>query len=444
MSQEEKIHPFSPAVVWGFRLGLAIIIILAAIGIARLLIASAPKHERRPQRERSVVVEVQALRRQNQPVTVEVTGTVVPARELAISPRVSGYIDRMSPDFQPGGRLRAGDVLLVLDKTDFELARDRAEAALKTAEAALRQAEGNLVNAQYAYQLEQGQQEVARYEWETLADRQAATELEKELTLRKPHLRKARADVETAEARVKAAEIAIRDARTVLEQAELNVTRAEVKVPFDAVVIDRSVAEGALVTPQTVLGKVAATDECWVEASVPVSRLDLIRFPENGDPGARVTATISMGNGDTATWAGDIFGLRPVLEANGRMARVLARIRSPFDQAFPLLLDTFVHLSIQGGELRDVFVIPRSAFHEGDRVWLMNEERRLEFRSVKPLWSNAEIIAVTNSVRENEQLVLTNISAASPGLKLMLPGEAEKEQKNAAGSNQKQPKKSRE
>ena len=83
-------------------------------------------------------------------------GTVVPAESVTLQPQVDGEIVFVSDDLEPGGLLSAGDELLRIDPRDYELA--------------VLQRESEVAQAQSTLRLEQGQQSIAKREFELLSE----------------------------------------------------------------------------------------------------------------------------------------------------------------------------------------------------------------------------------------------------------------------------------
>ncbi len=447
-----EIHVLPKGLVWAIRLFLAVVIVLASVWGHRRLLATAPVRQMRPPQERVAMVAVAPLAKSSRQVTVAATGTVVPARQLALAARVPGEVTALHPALDPGGCLAAGEVAVTLDRTDYELAVSRADIQVARARSTLAQteisrlqaesektqAESQLVTAEYNHRLELGQQSVARYQWEMLENKETATELEKELTLRQPHLRKAEADVasaragvavaeqkiKTAKTSVEAARAALRDAEAALEQARLDLGRTEVRVPFAAVVLDRTASLGAQVTTQTQLATLVDAEVFWVRVAVPLDRVPWIRVRRDGEPGARVALRPTGSLSGSGEWTGEVVRRLPAIEDLGRQARFLVEVRNPLEPgAFPLLLGAFVQAEIEGPERADVFVVPRSALRDGRQVWLRNAEGRLEVVPVAIEWSDADTVLVRDSLEEGAMLVTSDIASPVPGMKLALPGE---------------------
>lgn len=377
-------------VFWFLRIALPCAAIYGAVVFHRHLLATAPQQQRKPPEERRVAVETQQVVRQNQVVTIRATGTVVPVEEVALRARVSGEAVAINPRFEPGDIIPAGEIIVRIDQADYLLA--------------LRQAESALIQAEFNYKVELGYQEVARHEWELLDSRDTVSELEKELTLRKPHLAKAKAGVDSA--------------KTALEQAHLNLSRTALALPFDALVLSRAVSAGAQINTQSELGVLVDASLFRVEATVPFDRLSWIALPGAERPGASVEIFASGDLGGSVKWRGRVSKLAPEIETRGRMARILIDVENPLQGKVPLLLNSFVSMDIAGRELKDVFVVPSQAVHNGDIVYVVSDESRIAFRRINPIWRDAEWVLTRDGLEEGDLLITTEVPSAVPDMQV--------------------------
>ncbi|MCF8053136.1 MAG: efflux RND transporter periplasmic adaptor subunit [Desulfobacterales bacterium] len=377
------------------RIFLALMIVGAGIAGAAYLNKTAPRTAKRPPAEWVPVVQVEPLRPAPYTVTVKAMGTVVPARRIVLRSRVLGQVDAGHPEFVEGGFLNRGERILQLEDADYRLA--------------LQQAKSRLVESQYALKLELGRQEVAKKEWALLQGDWGTDPGDSDLALRKPHLEKAMADVAAAEASV--------------EKAALDLARTRIEAPFNAMVLSRSVDLGSQVSPQEPLAELVGTDIYWVQASIPVDRLDWIRIPQHnegsGSPAAIVYAVSHRIEGRVARLMGD-------LTSEGRMAQVLIEIEDPLrlkqsgGGVPPLLIGEYVRVEIEGRKLADVFVVPRTALRDNDTIWMFSEDSTLEIRKVSPIWRDAETVVLENKVQAGDRLVVSGLPAPVAGMKVRL------------------------
>ena len=373
-------------------------IVVGGVAVAMHLMATGPTAKQRPLRRLARVVDVAVMHPRAEPAVVHAMGTVRPAREVEIQPRVSGEVVFLSEGLEPGGSFRAGQTMLQIDPRDFELTILR---------------RGNdVVQAQSNLELELGQQAVAKREYEMLG--QAIREQDRALVLRQPQLRTVRALLEAAQ--------------TSLEQAWLDLARTTVVAPFNAVVRTRYVDVGAQVAPNTKLAALVGTDAYWVEATVPVDQLRWVDVPGPGQAaGSAARVYYESAWGAAPFRRGRVIRLASDLEQEGRMARLLIEVDDPMslqpanrDQP-RLLIVSYVGVEIVGKPMASVFRVDRRVLHDGETVWVMDGQDKLEIRPVTIAFRAAEYVLVSSGLRDGDRLVLTNLAAPKAGMPLSLP-----------------------
>lgn len=357
-----------------------------AIIIASVLVATAPKAEKKRPPKSAALVEVKALEPTDETVVLELAGTVTPAEEVLLRARVSGEVVSISPHFIEGGLLDKGEEAVLIDPVDYELALTAANSALET--------------ARFNYKLELGRQDVAQREWDMLKT-DDATEQEKELALRIPHLAASKAALEAAEA--------------TLANAALDLGRTTIRAPFNAIVISRNVNTGSQASLQDVLASLAGTDAYWVLVSIPVDRLEWVEIPGS-------TARITSPSG--AVREGHVIKLLADLEQKGRMARLLIEVSDPLclrpenAERKPLLIGEYVRADVSGRELQQVYSIPRKALHNNGDIWIATQDNTLDIRPVDVLWRDGQRILVRDGIREGERLIVSDLTAPVQGMDL--------------------------
>ncbi len=385
---------------WKTFLKLFLPFLVLSLGLAGgiWIYKTRPQAQKVTPSEKAPVVRTKQITSRDYQTKIPALGEVIPAKEITLSARVSGKVVSLSQDFLPGGHLEAGEKLLRIDPKDYELK--------------LKQARADVVDAEYALQVEQGKQKVAQREWKLLGNSTDNTPKEPALALRKPHLRKVRAGVKRARAK--------------LDQARINLQRTRIHAPFNAIVKSKNVDLGSRISAQDKIAELVWTDEYWIRASVPTERLTRFALPGKGK-GA--VARIKSINGNPApARKGRVIEVLPNVEEKGRMARVLVRIKDPLNlddtketkETSPLLLGSFVQISIQGELLKDALRIPRSAWREKDRIWIVDQQGRLHIKSPRTLWKGPENIYIPDIFPHAYRLVTSDISTPVDGMKLRL------------------------
>jgi RND family efflux transporter MFP subunit len=407
--KQDTIKPASRNIM---RLIICLLLIAVGIGGARFLIATKPKVSKRPPEKMAPLVRTAALQAENYTFSIPAMGTVIPARETGLEVPASGEVIYVHPELTEGGMLAKGTKILQVDPKDYELA--------------LHQKRRALADAEYAYKLEQGHQDVARQEWNLLYGDKPMDEGESDLALRKPHLEKVKVEIEAA--------------RAELEQAEINLKRSTLTAPFNALVLNSYVEQGSQVSSQERLADLVGTDNYWVQVSLPLDRLKWIQIP-NGEQAEGSVVKIFYRTDNVKI--GRVIRLLPDLSKEGRMARLLIEVNDPLDlqaknEKQPMLLiGEYVRVSIEGEELQNVFQVPRSALHNDSEVWIVNEEGKLSIRSVKTIWRDQDSVVLRDGFKSGESLVVSDIAAPVAGMDLRIeqPGKKEKQPTQKGGKS---------
>ena len=408
--KQDTIKPASRNIM---RLIICLLLIAVGIGGARFLIATKPKVSKRPPEKMAPLVRTAALQAENYTFSIPAMGTVIPAREAGLEVPASGEVIYVHPELTEGGMLAKGTKILQVDPKDYELA--------------LHQKRRALADAEYAYKLEQGHQDVARQEWNLLYGDKPMDEGESDLALRKPHLEKVKVEIEAA--------------RAELEQAEINLKRSTLTAPFNALVLNSYVEQGSQVSSQERLADLVGTDNYWVQVSLPLDRLKWIQVP-NGEQAEGSVVKIFYRTDNVKI--GKVIRLLPDLSKEGRMARLLIEVNDPLDlkaknEKQPMLLiGEYVRVSIEGEELQNVFRVPRSALHNDSEVWIFNEEGKLSIRPVKTIWRDRDSVVVSDGFKSGENLVISDIAAPVAGMDLRIeqPGKKDKQPGQKGGKSQ--------
>jgi len=368
---------------------LFVAIISGGLLFAKQFIDTKPTAKRSRPIKQVPLVNIQPVQSTSKTVIVNAMGTVISSREISLMSELSGTVVWVSPNFVPGGTVNTGDPLIKLDRRDYEL-------AVKKQQSLVQQLQADL-------DLEKGQQEVARKEMELMQKTLKRTIKDPKLALRVPQLNKALASLKSQQIG--------------LEQAQLNLKRTTITAPFNAMILDRTIELGSRITTQSTLATLTGTDTFWIEAAVPVNKLRWIQIPGMSETrSSRVT--IRLQDGSIAK--GQVIRLLGDLSDKSQMARVLVEVDDPLSTGkrageMPLLLNSYVSMTLSGSRINDVIEIPRSAVKDGNRVWMF-EKKQLKIRTIDPIWEDENSLYVKQSVKSGELLITSEMSTAVDGM----------------------------
>lgn len=371
---------------------LPLVVLALGAGATAALVMSRKAPERTAKPVLGPLVEVAPVRLENVRVEVTGQGEVSPKVRVDLASQVGGRVVAVDPALVVGGRFRAGRTLLRIEPRDYELAVERARAAV--------------AGAQTTLDLQLAEADAARAEWE---DVHGAAE-PPDLLVRGPQIREARARLDAARADLAAAELALE--------------RTRLSLPFDGVVIDEAVDIGQMVVAGQRVATIFGTEA--VEIRLPLDDRELAWFDLDGENPvtARVEADFA---GRRHAWTGRVDRLEGQVDPRSRQVRLVVEVDHPFDGEAPLLPGTFVDIAIAGRFLEGVAVVPRHALRKGDTVWIAAGDK-LEIRPVEVLRREREQVLVRGDgeggLAAGELLVVSALDAATDGMKIRTPESA--------------------
>ncbi len=347
---------------------LPVFILLVAILGAFIFIATKPTAQRAAPPKIIPQIEAFAISKGTIPITVETVGTLIASQQVSLKSQIIGTVETISPEFEPGAIVKKGTVLVTLEKRDYENA--------------LKKSQANLAKAKANYQLEQGQQAIARTELEQLKSfiQSSANQskIQQSLTLRKPQLEQAKADMAIAQADV--------------DSAKLNFERTEIKAPFDALIVERNVSTGQNISTSEIIAELVAIDEYWADVAIPVDTLynnELLAGPVKEIP---VKVFSNFGE----EWNGEVIQIVGALSSASRMGKMLVRINDPIaleegNNRTPLLMGDQVNISIEAGVYDDVLSLPRGAVLNNTTLWIVDAQNKLKPIEVTMIWRDGSV-----------------------------------------------------
>jgi RND family efflux transporter MFP subunit len=380
------------------KIAIPIIIIVLGVFIMRMMISSRQAPAREVRDDPGILVEVLRAERQDIRVTVRGTGTVEASQEVSIIPQVSGKVASISPSLVVGGFFKKDETLFEIEDIDYRLALEQAESARARAEFDLATIES--------------QARIARTEWEQL-NRNDSTP-PNPLVLYEPQLRSARAALSSASAQ--------------LEQAGINLERTKIKAPFSGRIKSENIDPGQVIQPGSIVAVLSGSDTAEIAVPLPIDELRWISVPGYGERqnGADASVHIDIGN-ESYEWKGHVVRSSGEIDTSTRMMKIILEVNDPYGLKqnkksgyAALASGAFVDVHIKGKEIKDVFVIPRSAFRDNATVWIMDKENMLKINKVDVIKIERETVIIGKGLEDGDMVIMTNISGAAEGMKLRM------------------------
>ena len=369
-------------------------IIGVLLTVAMIIRANPPESQRRFTPPKQVmVVNAARVQLQDYPILLESYGSVQPRTQTTLTAQVSGQVVYVNPNIRGGGFFNKGDVLVSIDPRDYE-------ANVRIAQAGLMDARQTLADAS-------ARSELAREDWSSLGNEGEPPEL----VLRLPQLEAARAGVISAEA--------------TLQKAELELERTRIIAPFAGRVLQQGADIGQVVSPNSEIATIYATD--YVEVRLPIRNRDLkyISLPElyrDIEPaGSKVDAKIVSDLVGRTVWDASLVRTEGAIDQSARQLHVIAQISDPFSKGVDgrpqLKIGQYVTAMMAGQTLEDVVVIPNSAIYQGSYIYVV-ENDVLQRRNVEITWQNDHDAVIRNGLSDGDILVTTTLGQVTSGVRV--------------------------
>jgi len=368
---------------------LPLIIILAGFGLAALIVATGPVLEQVPPPPNAPLVRSWKAEAQNVQLSSITHGSVLPRTESDLIPEVSGRVIAMSPALVSGGFFKKGDILLEIDPLDYEVALEQARAVLASSKS-------EVTNARKAHERQLD-----------LAKKQSTSESQRDDALN----------------RMQFAEATEREARARLSRAERDLERTRMVAPFEGRVRSERVDIGQFVTRGASIASLYSTDFAEVRLPIHDEELAFLELPLDGVdqgngplPKAILRARFA---GKAHQWEGDIVRTEGELDPQTRMITVVAQVEAPYkmrEDRPPLAVGLFVEAEIIGRVAENIYIVPRSALQANKQVYIINADKKLEFRDVDILRVVDEDVYIRAGLNSGEVVCLSTLSNAIEGM----------------------------
>jgi RND family efflux transporter MFP subunit len=323
------------------------------------------------------------------------TGVVEASETVDLRARVQGFLTKVN--FQPGQRVKQGDLLFEIDKSQYATAVDRAEATLEARKAALVGAEND-----------------ARLARE-LANQKAGPEIDAIVKAAKR---------DTMKAEITAAEAELADAK-------LNLGYCEVTSPIDGRISKNLVDEGNLVGrgEPTLLAQIVQDSPAYVsidanEADVLAVRRAREQSPEglSGEPGQISPgqwrpSELSLADQSDFKYKGRVDYVAPQLSQETGTLRVRTRYENEDKTLIPGLFAR-VRFPMSSNK---AMLVPEAALltdQQGRYALVVNENEEVEVRRVRLGVLDGTMRVVEEGLTPTDRVIVLGVLKARPGSKV--------------------------
>jgi RND family efflux transporter MFP subunit len=350
-------------------------------------------------------------------------GEVVAGREVELRPLVGGRVVRVGENFQDGGKVAAGALLIAIDPFDYEATVAEAQADLAEASARLRELGAESEAAKAMLEQDKAVEELRQRDlnrFASLSQRGAAStksydDARMALLSATERVIDRRFAIERLDANLARQEAVIAKLEVKAERAARDLNQTELTAPFAGYLTDIATQVGKRVSQSDRVARLIDSSRLEVRFNVGMQQFGEL-LAEDELVGRTVEVIWRLRNQPRRFQAVIDRTGSEIDTASGGIA-VFARIDAG-DGIELLRPGAFVEVLIPGPRYDGVLRLPETAWHE-DKV-LIVDEGRLAARPATLVRRVGSEILVRASIQADEPVLVTPIPGAEAGMRVTL------------------------
>ncbi len=372
-------------------------------------------------RERVFAVSVQPAELSTVTPYLEAFGEVQSRRRLELRAALGGRVISLSEDFEDGGVVTQGEVLVELDPADAQSALDRAKSDLLDAQFEERDAERSLLLAQDELNSAEAQAGLRGRALQRQKDLQsrgvgtpaAVEEAELAEASAQQSVLARRIALAQAESRVDQASTLLARARIALEAAERDLDDMTVRARFGGTLTDVTLVEGRLVSANEKLAELV--DPNALEVAFRVSTAQYVRLLDA--QGALINAPVTVSLEVTGT---DLIAQGRISRDSGSAGegQTGRLIYARLDDASGFKPGDFVTVTVEEQPLDNVVRLPSSVLDAVGTVLVLGEGDRLEALPVQLIRRQGDEVLLRGEGLEGREVVVGRTPLLGTGVRV--------------------------
>jgi len=374
------------------KIAVPVLILILAIGVFQWQMSNRPEPKQKQSKRIIPIVRVTPAELvEGYRYQVSGYGVVEPAGTVTIVSEVAGKIIWVNDKLKVGGKFKKNEWLYRIDDTDYVAAVNSAVANLKSAELELQKIEEEA--------------DISKKEWEIWNDTSSDVRKASPLVSYKPQLESAKA--------------AVKSAQSAVVSAKSNLAKVVYKAPFDCIVTEETIELGKIIRAGESAGTLVRTD--WYEVYVPVAAKDAVKlkFSENRDIAS--DGYIELAEGKNAwKWAVYAERILPAADEKTGMLQAVLVVPDPVgteNAERPILpIGASIRAVVNDKEKNSVIRIPDEALREGNVVWVLSDDSKVQIRDVKIMEKRGDFVYVASGLIEGDKVITSSLEGVLDGM----------------------------
>ncbi len=379
------------------------------------------ENEQPKARERVFAVTVRPAVFETVTPNLEAFGEVQSRRRLELRAALGGRVIALADDFEDGGTVTTGEVLVELDPADAQSALDRAKSDVLDAQFEERDAERSLLLAQDELKSAEAQAELRERALQRQRDLESrgvgatASVEEAELTAAaaQQSVLARRIALAQAESRVDQATTLLARARIAQEAAERDLEDMTIRARFGGTLTDVTLVEGRLVSANEKLAELV--DPNALEVAFRVSTAQFVRLLDEDGDLISAPVTISLEVTGTDLTATGRVSRDSGSAGEGQTGRL---IYARLEDASGFKPGDFVTVTVQEQPLAQVVRLPSSVLDAAGTVLVLGADDRLEALPVQLIRRQGDEVLLRGEGLEGREVVIGRTPLLGSGVRV--------------------------
>ena len=415
--------------------------LLVGVLVCGWLVARQQPPTRREVTETSRVLRVIRVLKTDVAPRVVGYGTAEPGQVWRAIAEVKGRVEHVHPRLASGELIAAGEELLRIDPTEYELAVAQLEADIQQANAQLSELETQSSNYEASLTIEKASLKLAQRELErfrSMRERDAASDSEvdakeREVLNQMQSIQNLENSISLIPAETKSLQATLAVKQASLKQSNIELEKTKLVAPFDCRLGDLSIEVGQFLATGEMLFEAHSTSTTEIDTQVAPHEARRLIDSDNvnlipGMPGAdqlrdildpEVTVRLQSGNA-SAEWEARLERLREELDTQTRTLGIVVVVDRPYEKMIPgrrppLVRGMYCEVELHGKVREGRVVIPRSALHEG-HVFVLDLNNRLRRREVDVDFAQDDFVCLRSGLNEGDTLIVSDPTPAIEGM----------------------------
>ena len=317
-------------------------------------------------------VKINTLKKQMYPIWVNFSGKTQAIKNVDVSSKVKGELKTIL--FIAGEKVKKGQALFQIDKSEYTLILLQKQAVLKKNQASLNLALAN----------------VNRYK--PLVQQQLAPAEKLDELLAKYEQLKAQ----------------VSEDKAVIKRAELDISYTLVKAPIKGNIGKATLDIGNIITSSTVLTKIVQSDFLYVNFNPSANIVSLIqKYKSVKNPKVKVMPQNT--NNDLEIY-GELDFVDNIVDGNTGTVALRARINNKNNIIFP---GTIVDIKLLVTNKEALLALSPNTISRnqlGAYVYIVNKQNTIEIRQIEISYSNKDLLIIKSGLKQGDKVIISALN----------------------------------